>query len=87
MMSGTGSTSVSRMTSEIRSKWAEIVSLFDFHLIAVSFVYLTLILFFIVYNLLMDFVFAIFPWVITWKLRMDRAEKYSLCATLSLGMM
>ncbi|KAJ4413375.1 hypothetical protein N0V82_008591 [Gnomoniopsis sp. IMI 355080] len=39
-----------------------------------------------VYNLLMDFVFAIFPWIITWRLRMERAEKYSLCATLSLGM-
>lgn len=40
-----------------------------------------------VYNLLMDFVFAIFPWLITWKLPMNRHEKISLCVTLSLGIM
>lgn len=46
MMSGTGSTFVSRMTSEIGSKWAEMVSISDFHPIDVSVVHLILILFF-----------------------------------------
>lgn len=35
----------------------------------------------------MDFVFAIFPWLITWKLDIKKTEKISLCITLSLGMM
>lgn len=40
-----------------------------------------------VYNIVMDFVFATFPWLITRKLEMRRAEKVGLCITMSLGMM
>ncbi|KAH7368280.1 hypothetical protein B0T11DRAFT_276747 [Plectosphaerella cucumerina] len=39
-----------------------------------------------VYNIIMDFVFASFPWVITRSLEMRRVEKIGLCATMSLGM-
>lgn len=35
----------------------------------------------------MDFVFGLFPWLITWNLNIGRREKISLCITLSLGMM
>jgi uncharacterized membrane protein len=41
----------------------------------------------IVYNIIMDFVFALFPWIITWKLDMRKMEKVALCATMSLGML
>lgn len=34
----------------------------------------------------MDFIFALFPWVITWSLDMQRKEKIGLCLTMSLGM-
>ncbi|KAL2072037.1 hypothetical protein VTL71DRAFT_11380 [Oculimacula yallundae] len=37
------------------------------------------------YNIIMDFVFAAFPWWITWKLEMRRVEKIALCITMSLG--
>lgn len=40
-----------------------------------------------VYNIIMDFMFAIFPWFITWPLNLKRGEKIGLCVTLSLGMM
>lgn len=40
-----------------------------------------------VYNIIMDFAFALFPWIITWKLDMRRHEKIVLCATMSLGML
>lgn len=33
----------------------------------------------------MDFIFALFPWFITWKLNLKKAEKIGLCITLSLG--
>ncbi|RSL66533.1 hypothetical protein CEP54_003687 [Fusarium duplospermum] len=39
-----------------------------------------------VYNIIMDFVFASFPWLITRSLEMRRAEKVGLCLTMSLGM-
>ncbi|KAH7127219.1 hypothetical protein B0J11DRAFT_527509 [Dendryphion nanum] len=39
-----------------------------------------------IYNIIMDFVFALFPWVVTWNLDMRRAEKIGLCITMSLGM-
>lgn len=39
-----------------------------------------------VYNIVMDFVFALFPWCITYRLNLKRAEKIALCVTLSLGM-
>jgi hypothetical protein len=35
----------------------------------------------------MDFVFAMFPWLITRSLGMRRVEKVGLCLTMSLGMM
>ncbi|RDW56575.1 hypothetical protein BP6252_14080 [Coleophoma cylindrospora] len=38
------------------------------------------------YNIIMDFIFACFPWWITWDLRMRRIEKIALCGTMSLGM-
>ncbi|KAF7534431.1 hypothetical protein G7054_g6226 [Neopestalotiopsis clavispora] len=39
-----------------------------------------------VYNIIMDFIFATFPWFITRSLEMRRLEKVGLCVTLSLGM-
>lgn len=36
------------------------------------------------YNVIMDFVFAAFPWVITYSLDMKRKEKVALCLTMSL---
>ncbi|KAF5022467.1 hypothetical protein F66182_5503 [Fusarium sp. NRRL 66182] len=39
-----------------------------------------------VYNIIMDFLFASFPWLITRTLEMRRAEKVGLCLTMSLGM-
>ncbi|KAH7370112.1 hypothetical protein BKA65DRAFT_386693 [Rhexocercosporidium sp. MPI-PUGE-AT-0058] len=39
------------------------------------------------YNIIMDFVFAAFPWWITWSLEMRRVEKIALCGTMSLGML
>jgi hypothetical protein len=40
-----------------------------------------------VYNIAMDFVFAAFPWWITWNLTMRRIERIALCSTMSLGML
>lgn len=40
----------------------------------------------IVYNIIMDFILASFPWIITWNLGMRKIEKIGLCATMSLGM-
>lgn len=40
----------------------------------------------LVYNIIMDFIFASFPWLITRSLEMRRLEKVGLCVTLSLGM-
>ncbi|KAF1359681.1 hypothetical protein EJ07DRAFT_118704 [Lizonia empirigonia] len=39
-----------------------------------------------VYNIIMDFVMATFPWFITWNLDMRKVEKIGLCLTMSLGM-
>ncbi|EMD90589.1 hypothetical protein COCC4DRAFT_127789 [Bipolaris maydis ATCC 48331] len=39
-----------------------------------------------VYNIIMDFILAVFPWVITWNLDMRRVEKIGLCVAMSLGM-
>ncbi|KAF2822171.1 hypothetical protein CC86DRAFT_410555 [Ophiobolus disseminans] len=39
-----------------------------------------------VYNIIMDFVLATFPWIITWNLDMRKVEKIGLCVTMSLGM-
>lgn len=33
----------------------------------------------------MDFVLALFPWLVTWKLRIKRLEKIGICVTMSLG--
>lgn len=40
----------------------------------------------LVYNIIMDFVLATFPWIITWNLDMRRVEKVGLCIAMSLGM-
>ncbi|KAK9777059.1 hypothetical protein SCAR479_06127 [Seiridium cardinale] len=37
-------------------------------------------------NIIMDFLFALFPWWITWRLNLKKMEKVALCATMSLGM-
>lgn len=34
----------------------------------------------------MDFAFAVFPWLIMWKLDMKKSEKVGLCVVMSLGM-
>ncbi|KAI4615076.1 hypothetical protein J4E83_006800 [Alternaria metachromatica] len=39
-----------------------------------------------VYNIIMDFILAVFPWVITWNLDMRKVEKIGLCVAMSLGM-
>ncbi|KAF1935102.1 hypothetical protein EJ02DRAFT_362234 [Clathrospora elynae] len=39
-----------------------------------------------VYNIIMDFVLAAFPWILTWNLDMRKAEKFGLCVAMSLGM-
>ena len=36
------------------------------------------------YNILMDFIFAIYPWLIMWKLDMKKSEKLGLCVVMSL---
>ncbi|KAH8653716.1 hypothetical protein BX600DRAFT_526921 [Xylariales sp. PMI_506] len=38
-----------------------------------------------IYNIIMDFVLALFPWMVIWKLRMNKLEKIGLCLTMSLG--
>lgn len=38
----------------------------------------------LVYNIIMDFILATFPWIITWNLDMRRVEKIGLCVTMSL---
>lgn len=40
-----------------------------------------------IYNILMDFALALFPWAITMKLRMRKYEKVGLALTMSLGML
>lgn len=35
----------------------------------------------------MDFTFAIYPWFLTWRLKLKKAEKIGLCITLSLGIL
>lgn len=41
----------------------------------------------VVYNIVMDFIFASIPWIITRPLSMRRVERIGLCAVMSLGMM
>ncbi|CAI6333557.1 unnamed protein product [Periconia digitata] len=38
-----------------------------------------------IYNIIMDFIFAAFPWFLTWNLPMRRREKIGLCLAMSLG--
>lgn len=40
-----------------------------------------------IWNIIMDFVLALFPWMVVWKLQIRRWEKVGLCATLSLGIL
>jgi hypothetical protein len=37
-----------------------------------------------IWNIVMDFIFAAYPWFITWNLDMKRGEKIGLCLTMSL---
>ncbi|KAF3761972.1 hypothetical protein M406DRAFT_16335, partial [Cryphonectria parasitica EP155] len=37
------------------------------------------------WNIIMDFVLALFPWLVTWKLRIKQIEKIGICVTMSLG--
>jgi hypothetical protein len=46
-----------------------------------------LLIFDLVINIIMDFIFALIPWWITWPLEMKRNEKIGLGVTMSLGMM
>ncbi|ETS75745.1 hypothetical protein PFICI_12689 [Pestalotiopsis fici W106-1] len=40
-----------------------------------------------IWNIVMDFALALFPWMVIWKLSIKRWEKIGLCATLSLGIL
>ncbi|KAJ4393055.1 hypothetical protein N0V93_002262 [Gnomoniopsis smithogilvyi] len=37
------------------------------------------------WNIITDFVLALFPWMVTWNMRIKRIEKIGICATMSLG--
>lgn len=39
----------------------------------------------LVFNIIADFILALFPWMVTWKLRISLKEKIALCITMSLG--
>lgn len=38
-----------------------------------------------IFNIVADFVLALFPWMVTWKLKISLKEKIALCITMSLG--
>ncbi|KAM3076812.1 hypothetical protein ACMFMG_003720 [Clarireedia jacksonii] len=38
-----------------------------------------------IFNIVADFVLALFPWMVTWKLKISKKEKIALCVTMSLG--
>jgi hypothetical protein len=38
-----------------------------------------------IWNIIMDFVLALFPWMVIWKLKISKWEKIGLCGTMSLG--
>ncbi|KAK9771792.1 hypothetical protein SCAR479_11580 [Seiridium cardinale] len=38
-----------------------------------------------IWNIIMDFVLALFPWMVIWKLKISQWEKIGLCGTMSLG--
>ncbi|KAK7746331.1 hypothetical protein SLS53_002290 [Cytospora paraplurivora] len=38
-----------------------------------------------IYNIILDFVLSLFPWVITWNLNIDRLDKIGICVSMSLG--
>jgi hypothetical protein len=38
-------------------------------------------------TVLVDFFFAIFPWIIVWDLQMPKREKYTIAGSMSLGLM
>ncbi|KAF7879296.1 hypothetical protein EAF04_000493 [Stromatinia cepivora] len=38
-----------------------------------------------IFNIIADFVLALFPWMVTWKLKISLKEKIALCITMSLG--
>ncbi|KAK6601615.1 hypothetical protein H4I96_06956 [Botrytis cinerea] len=38
-----------------------------------------------IFNIVADFILALFPWMVTWKLKISLKEKIALCITMSLG--
>ncbi|KAH8202188.1 hypothetical protein TruAng_003663 [Truncatella angustata] len=38
-----------------------------------------------IWNIVMDFVLALYPWMVIWKLKISKWEKIGLCGTMSLG--
>lgn len=37
------------------------------------------------WNIITDFVLALFPWMVTWNMKIRRIEKIGICVTMSLG--
>lgn len=37
------------------------------------------------YNIVTDFILALFPWLVTWGMRIKKLEKIGVCVTMSLG--
>lgn len=37
------------------------------------------------WNIITDFVLALFPWMVTWNMKIRRIEKIGMCVTMSLG--
>ncbi|KUI62909.1 hypothetical protein VP1G_10034 [Cytospora mali] len=40
-----------------------------------------------IYNIVLDFVLSLFPWVLMWNLNIAKYEKIGLCVTMSLGVL
>lgn len=39
----------------------------------------------LVWGVISDFILSLLPWIMVWKLRMKKAEKYGLAVALSMG--
>lgn len=42
---------------------------------------------YLAWSAVLDFVLALFPWVALWNLNMKKKEKYTICLSLSLGIL
>lgn len=42
---------------------------------------------FLAWSAVLDFVLALFPWLALWNLNMKKKEKYTICFSLSLGIL